>query len=48
MNSPSFFQAFIGHTCPIVNTMFNPLDNGMIFSAGERDGIFIWQFHGDT
>lgn len=28
--------------------MFNPLDNNMIFSAGENDGIFIWQFHGDT
>lgn len=28
--------------------MFNPLDNNMVISAGDRDGILIWQFHGDT
>ena len=46
--TPTHFQAFIGHTYPVFSTMFNPLDNNMIFSAGENDGIFIWQFHGDT
>ena len=28
--------------------MFNPLNNGMVISAAENDGIYIWQFHGDT
>jgi len=46
--TPSHFQAFIGHTFPVVNTLFNPLDNNMVFSAGVNDGIFIWEFHGDT
>lgn len=45
--TPTHFQAFIGHTFPVVNTLFNPWDNNIIYSAGERDGIFIWQFHGD-
>ena len=45
---PYFFQAFIGHTYPVVSTMFNPLDNGMVISAAENDGIYIWQFHGDV
>ena len=45
---PFFFQAFIGHTYPLVSTMFNPLDNGMVISAAENDGIYIWDFHGDT
>lgn len=45
---PYYFQAFIGHTYPLVNAMFNPLDNGMVISAAENDGIYIWQFHGDT
>ncbi len=45
---PHFFQAFIGHTYPVVSTMFNPLDNGMVISAAENDGIYIWQFHGDV
>ena len=45
---PHFFQAFIGHTYPLVSTMFNPLDNNMVISAAENDGIYIWQFHGDT
>lgn len=46
--TPSHFQAFIGHTFPVVNALFNPWDNNMVFSAGQNDGIFIWQFHGDT
>lgn len=28
--------------------MFNPLDNGMVISAAQNDGIYIWQFHGDV
>ena len=27
--------------------MFNPLDNGMVISAAENDGIYIWTFAGD-
>ena len=27
--------------------MFNPLDNGMVISAAENDGIYIWSFAGD-
>lgn len=45
---PYYFQAFIGHTYPLVRTMFNPLDNGMVISAAENDGIYIWQFAGDV
>ena len=45
---PFFYQAFIGHTYPLVKTMFNPLDNGMVVSAAENDGIYIWSFYGDT
>ena len=45
---PHFFQAFIGHTYPLVSTMFNPLDNNMVISAAENDGIYIWTFNGDT
>ena len=28
--------------------MFNPLDNGMVISAAENDGIYIWTFAGDV
>ena len=28
--------------------MFNPLDNNMVISAAENDGIYIWQFAGDV
>jgi len=28
--------------------MFNPYDNGMVISAAENDGIYIWQFYGDV
>ena len=45
---PFFYQAFIGHTFPLVSAMFNPLDNGMVVSAAENDGIYIWGFYGDT
>ena len=45
---PFFYQAFIGHTYPLVKTMFNPLDNGMVVTAAENDGIYIWSFYGDT
>ena len=45
---PFFYQAFIGHTFPLVSAMFNPLDNGMVVSAAENDGIYIWSFYGDT
>jgi len=27
--------------------MFDPTNNGIIYSAGEKDGIFIWEFKGD-
>lgn len=45
---PYFFQSFIGHTYPVKCLMFNPLDNGVVFSAGEKDGIYVWSFYGDT
>ena len=45
---PYYYQAFIGHTYPLVNAIFNPLQNGMVISAAENDGIYIWEFHGDT
>jgi WD40 repeat protein len=45
---PFFFQSFIGHTYPVKNLMFNPLDNSQVFSAGENDGIYVWSFYGDT
>ena len=28
--------------------MFNPLNNNMVISAAENDGIYIWEFNGDT
>lgn len=28
--------------------MFNPEDNGTIYSIGEKDGIYVWKFFGDT
>ena len=45
---PFFFQAFIGHTYPVRNLMFCPNDNSYVISAGEKDGIYIWSFYGDT
>jgi WD40 repeat protein len=47
-NVPAYYQAFIGHTFPLVKTLFNPHDNGMVITTAENDGIYIWQFHGDT
>ncbi len=43
-----YFQAFIGHTYPITDLMFNPNDNRQIISTAGADGIYIWQFAGDT
>lgn len=45
---PYYFQSFIGHTYPVNCLMFNPTDNGIIISSGEKDGIYIWNFYGDT
>jgi hypothetical protein len=45
---PYYYQAFIGHTFPISDVMFNPCDNNTIISTADKDGIYIWQFHGDT
>ena len=45
---PHWFQAFIGHTYPITDCIFNPCDNRTILSIGGEDGILIWEFHGDT
>ena len=45
---PYFFQSFIGHTYGVKNLLFNPLDNGIVLSAGENDGIYVWSFYGDT
>ena len=28
--------------------MFNPCDNNTVISSADKDGIYIWQFHGDT
>jgi WD40 repeat protein len=45
---PYYFQAFIGHTYPVNALMFNPRNNHQIISVGQFDGIFIWDFNGDT
>ena len=45
---PYFFQAFIGHTYPVRGVMFCPNDNSTIISVGEKDGIYLWNFAGDT
>lgn len=44
---PFYFQAFIGHTYAVKSLMFCPLDNGLVLSAGEKDGIYLWNFYGD-
>ena len=46
--SPQFFQAFIGHTYPVRSVMFCPSDNATIISAGDKDGIYLWNFYGDV
>lgn len=28
--------------------MFNPNDNSVVISAGEKDGLYFWSFYGDT
>jgi hypothetical protein len=28
--------------------MFNPCDNNTVISTADKDGIYFWQFHGDT
>lgn len=45
---PYFYQAFIGHTYPIQKVIFSPIDNETIISIAGQDGIYIWEFHGDT
>ena len=44
---PYYFQAFIGHTYPVRAVMFCPSDNSTIISAGDKDGIYLWNFYGD-
>jgi WD40 repeat protein len=45
---PYYFQAFIGHTYPVRGVMFCPSDNSTIMTAGDKDGIYLWNFHGDV
>jgi hypothetical protein len=28
--------------------MFNPQNNKTIYTSGEKDGIYVWRFYGDT
>jgi hypothetical protein len=28
--------------------MFCPADNTTVMSAGDKDGIYLWTFHGDV
>ena len=28
--------------------MFNPEDNWVIYSTGDKDGIYVWKFYGET
>ena len=46
--APYFFKSYIGHTHPVKAAIFNPLNNKQIFSIGSQDGIYIWDFNGDT
>ena len=45
---PYWFQSQIGHTYSVSKVFFNPNDNTQVISVGGKDGIFIWNFHGDT
>lgn len=45
---PYYYQAFIGHTYAVSQVMFNPCDQSQIITIGDQDGIYVWQFHGDT
>ena len=47
-NDPYYYQAFIGHTFPVKACMFKPEDNSVIYTAGEKDGIYVWKFYGNT
>jgi len=46
--SPLFFQAFIGHICPVQNIKFLKDDNSKVVSAAGKDGVYVWSFYGDT
>lgn len=46
--APYYFQSFIGHTYPPKNVMFNSVNNNVVISAGENDGLYFWTFSGDT
>mmetsp|Transcript_22941 Transcript_22941/g.22257 ORF Transcript_22941/g.22257 Transcript_22941/m.22257 type:complete len:218 (-) Transcript_22941:2310-2963(-) len=46
--TPFYFQTFIGHIYPPNNVIFNPVDNSIVVSAGEKDGLYFWKFYGDT
>ena len=45
---PYYFQAFIGHIYPVTACMFSPANNRTIYTTGEKDGIYVWRFYGDT
>jgi len=32
----------------VTDVRFNPLDGNSIVSIAKEDGIYFWQFHGDT
>ena len=44
-NVPFYFQAFIGHTSKLRCVKW--LGDTLV-SCGERDGIYVWKFYGDT
>ena len=45
---PYYFQAFIGHSSPVKEVMFNPFDNNTVITTADQDGLYIWKFNGDT
>ena len=45
---PYFYQAFIGHTYGVQNVLINPADQGQVCTTAGEDGVFVWQFSGDT
>ena len=47
-NVPFYYESYIGHISPVGQVLFNPLDNNMVFSIGDADGIFVWNFNGDV
>jgi len=46
--APYYFQAFIGHIFPVTAVMFSPQNDRVVYSAGQKDGIYVWRFYGDT